>query len=308
MGEIAYYATEDGKRIFEIASEVAQVDMAEVCFGSQTERLEETLIAQVAIGASHIADYSYLEKLGIRPDVGVGHSVGEIPLLAMAKIVPIRETLELMQARAVATSNASKERPGMMAAVSGLTAEQIKTKSSTILASGRTAIANFNSKTQQVFSGDHNTMEELEEMVKQWKLTERLRVRYTKLRTGGAFHSPYHMENAEGEFYEAAQRLKYSNPEFELIMNSTMYLSELGTINLPRYMSKQLVKEVDFVGSVGRLVNDGVTNFTELGTQAPDAKQKTLSGLIKRDFEELVHIIEVKELNDPRKTKSSIAT
>lgn len=308
MGEAAYHATEEGKRTFYIASEVTGVDMAEVCFGSQTDRLEETLIAQPAIGASSIAENFYLEKLGQRPDVGLGHSVGELPLLAMAKILPVRATLELMQVRAVATSRASKDRPGMMAAVSGLTAEQIKSKSSSILASGRIAIANFNSKTQQVFSGDQGPMEELGELVKEWKLVDRLRVRYTELRTGGAFHSPYHMENAVGELYEAAQRLTYSNPEFELMLNNAEYLSELGLINLPKYLSQQLVNGVDFVGCTERVVNDGVTNFTEVGPIAPDAKYRTLSGLIKRDFAELVHIVEIKEINYSKTTKTPTET
>lgn len=304
MGEAAYHATEEGKRTFDIASEVTGVDMAEVCFGSQTDRLEETLIAQPAIAATSIAENFYLEKLGLMADAGAGHSVGELPLLAMAKVLSVRSTFELLQVRAKSTSRASQDRPGMMAAVSGLTAEQIKVKSASILASGRTAIANFNGKTQQVFSGDHGPMEELEELVKQWKLVERLRVRYTKLRTGGAFHSPYHMENAVGEFLEAAQGLTYSTPEFELILNNTMYLSELGTTNLPGYLSQQLVRGVDFVGSAERLVNDGVRNFVEVGPIAPDTNYRALSGLLKRDFADLVHIVEIKEAYNSKTVKT----
>ena len=304
MGETAYQ-TEVGRETFYIASEVTGVDMAEVCFGSETDRLGETLIAQPAIVTAAIADGLYLEKIGIKPDVGIGHSVGELPLLAIAKILPVRDTLELTQVRAAATSKASKERPGVMAAVSGLTTEQLREKAAVILAGGRTAIANFNGRRQQVFSGDQGPMEELEGLVRNWRAGEKLKVTYTKLRTGGAFHSAYHMENAVAEVHEAAQALSYSTPEFELILNNAHYLSELGIVNLPAYISQQLVKGVDFEGGMERVVDDGVLNFTEVGRKSEKAKYKTLSGLIKRDFGELVRIIEVQEVNFSSKSPGS---
>jgi [acyl-carrier-protein] S-malonyltransferase len=300
MGEIAYQSVDEAKRVFYVASEVSGVDLAEVCFGSETERLNETLIAQPAIAAAHIADGLYLENLGIRPDVGVGHSVGEFPLLALARVLPMRDTFSLLQVRAEATYRESQERPGMMAAVSGLTAEQVRGRAQAILAGGRTAIANFNGKKQQVFSGDHKPMEELEELIRGMRLAEKLKVSYKKLATGGAFHSHYHMENAVGEVHEEAKRYKYYDPTFEIMLNNTRYLSEVGTANLPEYISGQLVNGVNFVDSVDRLIVDGVTNYTELGKKAPNSKNKTLSGLIMRDFEDLVRIIEINEVNSQK--------
>lgn len=296
MGEEIYKISSEAKEIFYIASEVTGVDMAEVCFGSEANRLDETLIAQPAIAATSISEYYYLKKLGFKPDVGIGHSMGEVPLLAMVGAVSIRNTFELLQVRAVATSRASKERPGVMAAVTGLTLEEAKSKTKHILASGRTAIANINSKRQQVFSGDDAPMHELEELVKKLRLTERARVTYQTLRTGGAFHSAYHMENAVEEFYEAAQALNFSAPEFELMLNNAMYLSEVGIANIPRYLSQQLIEGVNFTEGVGRLVADGVTNFAEVGPPHNSTKYKTLSGLIKRDFADKVHIVETKEV------------
>ncbi len=302
MGEDIYSVSDEARAIFEAASEVSGVDIADVCFGSQTERLEETLIAQPAIAAVSIAEYYHLKKLGLRPDVGMGHSMGEIPLLAMVGAISIRDTFSLLQVRAEATSRASQERPGIMGAVTGLTLEQVRDRSAHILDSGRAAIANLNSRYQQVFSGDHEPMQNLEDLIKGMRLTERLKVRYTRLRTGGAFHSPYHMENAVEEFYEAAQSVNFSAPEFNIILNNAQYVSELGTNNLARYLSEQLVRGVDFVGATERIVNDGVANFIEVGPIGPQARYKTLSSLIKRDFAKRVHIIEIMEVEDRHMT------
>lgn len=295
MGEAVYHASDEAKRIFDIASEIAQVDLAEVCFGSQTERLEETLIAQPAIAATTIAEYQYLKELGIRFDAGMGHSMGEIPLLAMAGSLALRDTFTLLQVRAEATSRASQDRPGIMGAVTGLTREQVEQKAGHLLTSTRAGIANFNGTLQQVFSGDHEIMDELEVLVKNMRLKEKVRVGFTKLRTGGAFHSPYHMENAVGEFYEAASSLTFSIPDFDIMLNCAKYLSEVGTENLPNYLSQQLVSPVNFVDGAKTLVDDGVVNYVEVGPIGANAKYKVLSGLMKREFAEQVSMIQISE-------------
>ncbi len=297
MGEAVYGASDEAKQVFYIASEATGVDLAEVCFGSQTERLEETLVSQPAIAAVSIAEYYELKKLGFRPDAGIGHSMGEIPLLTMVGAISLRDTFDLLQVRATVTARASQERPGIMAAVSGLSLEDVKSRAATVLASGRAAIANLNHTGQHVFSGDTDVMEELEKIIENARISERLRVRFTKLKTGGAFHSRYHMESAVSEFREALKSIDFEQPEFELMMNNAQYLSEVGTHHLPEYLSQQLINGVDFTGGVSRLVGDGVSNFVEVGPNGPGGEPKRLgilSGLVKKDFED-VKIVEIQE-------------
>lgn len=306
MGEELYETSDEAKAVFYQASEATSVDMAEVCFGSLSERLEETLVAQPAIAAVSIAEYYHLKKLGLRPDVGLGHSMGEVPLLAMAGALSIKDTFGLLQKRASSTAKASEARPGIMAAVTGLTVEEVKLKAGHILESGRAAIANMNGVRQQVFSGDHEIMEELEALIGHIRATERVKVGFRKLKTGGAFHSRYHMENAVQEFFDAAAALNFRDPEFEIMLNSAQYLQETGTANLPSYLSQQLISGVDFTGGIDRLVKDGVTNFIEVGPGGgPNAKLKILCSLIKRDFEDRVQIIEISEAGQSTKTQQT---
>lgn|GEM_PF-3795029 len=295
MGEALYARSEKTKEVFYIASEVAGLDLKEVCFGSDTARLDETVVAQPAIAAVTISEYYHLKKLGLSPDLGMGHSMGEVPLLAMAGALSIRDTFQLLQVRAESTSKASEARPGAMTAVLGPLKEQIRDISEPILASGRMALANLNNRTQHVLSGDHEQIQKLEERIRQLKITEKIRIGFKRLSISGAFHSAYHMAEASAEFYDAAKRYKFSDPEFELILNNARYLSETGIDSLPRYLSSQLVEGVDFAGATERAINDGVTNFIELGPIKPGSRYKTLSGLIMSDFSETVQIVEVRE-------------
>ncbi len=306
MGEAIYQTSEEAKRVFDAASEVAGFDMAEVCFGSETDRLEETLVAQQAITTVNIADHSYLKKIGINFDIGVGHSLGEMPLLAMSGILSVKDTLSLVKSRAIATSKAAEERPGEMLIVSGLEKEDLSSRLQHILSNARTTITNFNGIKQNVLSGDRETMSEIIEHLRNLRLQERLRVSFERVRTGGAFHHPWHMEKAAEEFHEAAKEFKYNQAEFDLMLNSARYLSEVGLDNLAEYLSQQLVKPVDFVGSARRIISDGITNFLEVGDKPKEAKHKVLSGLLNRDFGNIVHIIEIKELGaSPNGQKTS---
>ncbi|HLG91012.1 MAG TPA: ACP S-malonyltransferase [Candidatus Saccharimonadales bacterium] len=295
MGEEIYLASEKAKEVFDIASEVTGLDMSEVCFGNQTSRLEETLVAQPAIAAVTISEYYHLKKLGLRPDLGMGHSMGEVPLMAMVGALSIRDAFRLLQIRAEATYKASEDRPGGMTVVLGLMRDQVKEISAPILSSGRAALANLNSKTQHVMSGDHEQIQRLEEIVRQLKISQRIRVGYKRLPIPGAFHSAYHMEGAARDFYESAQTFSFSDPEFEVMLNNTRYLSELGNDNLPQYLSNQLTEGVDFAGATERVINDGVRNFIEVGPIGPKARYKTLSGLIMSDFAQRVKIVEIRE-------------
>lgn len=296
MGEEVYFASEKSKEVFHIASEVTGVDMTEVCFGSQTDRLDETLIAQPAIAAVTISEYYQLKKLGMRPDLGMGHSMGEVPLMAMIGALSIRDTFKLLQARAEATSKASAEKPGGMLVILGPMREQLRGICAPILASGRAALANLNSRTQHVLSGDHEQIQRLEELIRHIKASERIRIVTKRLPIPGAFHSAYHMKEAADEFYEEAKKANFSDPEFEVALNNARYLSELGIDNLPKYLSEQLTKGVDFAGATQRVINDGVRNFIEVGPIGPRARFKTLSGLIMSDFVESVQIVEIKEV------------
>lgn len=266
MGEELYEKSYIAKSIFYEASEATEIDLVEACFGSQTETLDETVVAQPAIAAVALSNYYYLSEKGFKAGAGEGHSAGELTLLAIAGSLAVRDTFGLIKARADAMLAAHQERPGRMAVVQNLTAQEAREALAELLETGRLFLTNLNTSLQNVLSGDVELLEEAKKKLRNLHLMEKIRkTRFGFLPIQIAAHSPYHMAPAVEPFTRALQKVKFEEPDFKIMLNNARYLHELGTDNLPDYLAGQLVNGVDFVGGTNRLIQDGLTKFVDLG-------------------------------------------
>ena len=293
MGLEAYQSSTRAQKVFEVGSNITKLDLVEVCFGETAAELDKTEIAQPAISAASLGEFLYLEELGLRPDAGEGHSMGEIPLLAMAEVITLESMFMLIKARAAATAKANTLRPGMMARVRGLSKEQIEEELSELFESGRLTLTNFNARLQHMISGDEDLVKQAIETIKRKAglVADMKGARISRSRIQGAFHSPYHMQPAKQSFNKTASYIRYSNPKFDVILNNGLYLEELGLSNLPDYLVGQLVGSVLFSESTKRLIDDGISNFIQVGDRP------VLTDLIKEDYPEGVNIIKIQKVN-----------
>jgi [acyl-carrier-protein] S-malonyltransferase len=294
MGEELYETSEVSRHIFDIASGITDIDLPAVCWGGEFDRIQETVVAQPALAAFLLSKYFSLHERGFTPDVGEGHSAGEIALLGMAKVFSIEDTFAVLKARSEAMLAAHIRRPGKMAAIQNLSKEQIRSTLEKLIESGRLSLTNLNSKGQHVISGDMELVDRAKEMLQNLKSVnfankiKNGKVRILPIQI--AAHSAYHMEPARLPFAQALKEVQFGSPDFDIVLNSTKYLSELGTDNLSRYLPGQLVKGVDFVGGTERLVSDGIRSFYD-----PGPKQ-TLSNLVLEDYVGVVRILSDEEL------------
>src|SRR5213076_2940820 len=119
---------------------------------------------------------------GIRPDVVVGHSVGEYSALGAAGTLTVRDTVALVRERGLAMAEAAKAHPGSMAAILGLADEAVEALCQKI---HNVWPANYNCPGQLVISGETPSVEEA--CVEAEREGARRAVR---LRVSGEFHSP----------------------------------------------------------------------------------------------------------------------
>lgn len=275
------------QRVFEVGQKITGLNLVEICFGAQTEELAKTEIAQPALSSSYLAEFLYLEELGFRPDAGEGHSMGEIPLLAMAEVITVEGMFKLIKSRADATSRANKLRPGILGRLGGLNTEQAEAMFSDLLKTGRFNLTNFNSKLQHMVAGDVDLVNKAKVIVQEQarSVKEFRGARLTRTRIP-AFHSPYHMQPAKRRFLNTARSVDYSPSRFDIMLNSGQYLDELGLANLPDYLAGQLVGKVLFTKGTKRLIDDGVVNFVAVGGDV-------LPDLILEDYHDQVNILQI---------------
>ena len=138
-------------------SEVIFVDAADPGAVAQAEEeLRQTAITQPAVLAADLALTRLLAAYGIRPDMVMGHSLGEYGALVAAGALPFADALEAVSARGREMTRIALEDNGMMAALFA-PIEEIEKILKTI--DGYVVIANINSNQEAVIGGTSKAVE-----------------------------------------------------------------------------------------------------------------------------------------------------
>src|SRR5690606_26686776 len=127
--------------------------------------LTETENAQPALLLNSIAIFQQLEKEGVQPVAAIGHSLGEYSALTAAGAISLEEALPLVQTRGRLMEEAFPKGQGTMAAVLGLTAEEIEQGLEEI-EDETVDMANLNCPGQIVISGTKAGIEKATEILK----------------------------------------------------------------------------------------------------------------------------------------------
>ncbi|MBA2807333.1 ACP S-malonyltransferase [Streptomyces sp. KM273126] len=239
--------------LVEEASNVLGYSVRELCLDDPEGRLGRTEYTQPAlyvVGA--LAYRRRREEGGAEPDFLAGHSLGEYCALHAGGAFDFATGLRLVQRRGALMAQA---RGGGMVAVVGTGQESLRA----LLEDGGFAgvtIANDNTPDQQVVSGDTGTVDALVPHL------ESRGVRCVRLNVSGAFHSPL-MRQAQQEFARSMERFTLRPPRIPVIANATA--RPYPADDPARLLIEQVVRPVRWTESVRYLLDQGVTEFVELG-------------------------------------------
>ncbi|MEU7786526.1 type I polyketide synthase [Amycolatopsis sp. NPDC049159] len=203
----------------------------------------ETELAQQAIFALEVALYRLLESWGVRPDLLLGHSVGEIAAAHVAGVLSLEAACTLVAARGRLMQ--ALPEGGAMLAVQASEAEVLPLPEGVSLAA-------VNGPDSVVLSG---VAEAVEAVAAKFAKTKRLK-------TSHAFHSAL-MEPMLAEFRTVLSGLSYATPAIPLV--STVEEDAAWDAD---YWVRQVRQPVRFHDGVERLRAQGVTVFAELGPAA----------------------------------------
>jgi [acyl-carrier-protein] S-malonyltransferase len=265
MGREIAEAIPEAMEVYRMGSEVTGMDLAQLCFEGPLDELVETEVQQPTLVATSLAILAAVRGAGIRPDVVVGHSVGEFAALASVGAMSNGEAIGLVRERGLAMAEAARQRPGAMAAILGLEDQLVETLCRKILGVWP---ANYNCPGQIVVSGENEAVEEC--CAEAESLGARRAIR---LKVSGAFHSPL-VARAADRLKPAIDRVRFADPVTPFMSTVTAKIEpaqRLGSL-----LVDQLTAPVRFTQAAGELVRGGVTTFVEIGPGS------VLSGLVKR--------------------------
>ncbi len=247
------------------AHQVAEADailgysIADLCLNGPMEKLTRTNFTQVALYV--VSALKFLDQTE-RPDVVLGHSVGEYAALFAAGVVDFATGLKLVKKRGELMDRAQG---GGMAAVIGLDADQIKA----VLRQHDLADihpANFNTPRQIVLSGKRDAVVAAEDVFRAAGASH-----YVVLPVGGAFHTPF-MAEAQAEFAGFATQFTFGPPQVPVISNVTARPHDPA--QLRARMVEQITAPVQWCESLRYLLAKGMRfeDVTEIGDGPPVVK------------------------------------
>jgi [acyl-carrier-protein] S-malonyltransferase len=273
MGQDLAQAYPAAKAIFEEVDDALGEKLSDLIWEGDIETLTLTQNAQPALMATSLAAMRALEAEGVTiADAGfvAGHSLGEYSALTAAGALSVADAARLLRARGQAMQAAVPVGQGAMAAILGLSLEQVRDVAANAAQGEVCQAANDNDPAQVVISGAKAAVERAVDLAKEAGAKRAL-----LLPVSAPFHCEL-MQPAAAAMAEELAKVDINTPAVPVVANVVA-----EAVNDPAVIRSLLVDQI--CGSVrwresGQwMVNSGeVTEFWEIGAG------KALSGMVRR--------------------------
>jgi len=259
MGQDIFAACESVRLLYERAEGILGFDLAKISFAGPEELLRQTRYTQPALYVHSYALYTLLRDRGVQAQAVAGHSLGEFTALAVAGAWDFEQGLRIVHLRAELMQSAGQRYPGAMAAIIGLEVHRVEELCAGIEADGPVVPSNYNAPDQVVISGPQAGVEAAMALALQAGAKRAL-----ALKVSAGFHSPL-MEPVKREWAQVLRRANIHPPALPVYCNVTAQPVQ-NPEQLRFLLEEQLVRPVQWMGSIESMLNDGISDFLEIGS------------------------------------------
>jgi [acyl-carrier-protein] S-malonyltransferase len=234
------------------------------------EALDLTTNTQPIMLTAAVAVYrAWIEAGGKTPAVVAGHSLGEYSALVAAGVIAFRDAVPLVRFRAQAMQEAVPVGQGGMAAILGLSDDDVRAACAEAAQGEIVEAVNFNAPAQVVIAGHKAAVERACEAAKAKGAKRAL-----PLPVSAPFHSSL-LKPASDRLRDYMENLNFSLPTIPLINNVDVAAVQ-DAAAIKDALVRQAASPVRWVETVQKMAADGVTQIIECGPG------KVLAGLTKR--------------------------
>ena len=272
MGRDLADAYPAAKAVFDEVDEALGEKLSSLIWEGEQETLTLTENAQPALMATSMAAVRALEAEGVdaaRAAYVAGHSLGEYSALCAAGSISIADAARLLRIRGKAMQNAVPVGEGAMAAILGLSFEEVAKVAQMATEGEVCQVANENDPMQNVVSGNKAAVERAVELAR-----EAGAKRAVMLPVSAPFHCAL-MTPAASVMARALDEVEIAAPKVPVVANVLA-----AAVSNPTLIRSLLVDQVSgrvrWRTSVEWMAAHGVTEFWEVGAG------KALSGMIRR--------------------------
>ena len=217
--------------------------------------IKKTEMTQPAVLTADVAMMRLLSSFGLKPDVVMGHSLGEYAAAVAAGIFDFENGLKAVCTRAKAMADIKVEDNGKMASIAAPT-EQVEPQLSRI--SGYVAVANKNCPTQTVIAGNSKSIDDA------IKMFTDMGIQAVQIPVSHAFHSEI-VRPAMPKYRAFLDTLTVNAPKMPITTNVTAEFYPSDPEKIKDLMVTQISHSVEWIKQLKTTYDSGVRLFVECG-------------------------------------------
>jgi malonyl CoA-acyl carrier protein transacylase len=230
--------------------------LRKLCLEDEGNRLKQTQFTQPCLYVINALHYYSAIQRGVKPTYLAGHSLGEYNALMAAGVFDFLTGLRMVKKRGELMS---KTKNGSLAAVTGIEIGKI---TGLVKENGLESldVANYNSATQTIVSGP------VDDIDRAGPIFEKAGAFYVPLPVSAAFHSRY-MADVAKTFAAFLAPMSFEAPKIPVVSNVTgqPYPGGNPSESVKSLLVQQIDHSVQWNQNMRWLINQGVTDFTEIG-------------------------------------------
>ncbi len=277
--------------VMQEASQAIGLDLEKMIADGPADVLSLTVNTQPLMLASSVGFYAAWRAAGGPvPAWAAGHSLGEYSALTAAGVFGLADAVKLVRFRAEQMQSAVPVGVGTMAAVLGMSADEVITACADAAQGQVVEAVNFNAPDQTVIAGHHEAVERACALVK-----ERGAKRALPLPVSAPFHSSM-LQPAADALRRKLSELTLNTPQIQVVNNVDVAI-ETDAARIRDALSRQAMRPVRWVEVIQQLERSGVTTVVECGPG------RVLCGLVKK----IAPALQTVAINDQASLEAALA-
>lgn len=257
MGKDLYEKYEEVQNIYNKAEEITGIDIKKISFEGPEEVLNETKYTQIAVLVNSLAILEILKKHNITADMQAGLSLGEYTALINSGAISFKEGVNLVKKRGEYMQNLLPDGDWQMAAIMGLTNEQVKEVCKKVK-NGFVVPANYNCVGQVAISGEKEAVLEAEIIAKEMG-AKKVRV----LKTAGPFHT-IKLQESSNALRKELENITIHKFKTKVVKNIDGEIYN-DIDNIKDILGEHIINPVMFSRTLENMLSNGIDTFIEIG-------------------------------------------
>ncbi len=276
------------KKIFKDAGDVLGFDLWKMIDEGDLKTLTRTTNAQPAVFTSSYALYRHALCSGeIRPDVLIGHSLGEVSALACADAISFEHALTFIKKRSEIMEQAYAEKIGFSGIVTDISSDILDSQLEILREKGYVAISGYNSLNQLMVAGEKEIEKLLDNLA--YDLGgQYIPYRMIPMKVSAPYHSEL-MHRYKSDMEKLVNNMEIKSPLISMLSTVTgEYVNTADEVK--NNLISQMTKPILWNQAINRVMQEGDSTFWDIGPNTinmnlllEDYKCIVINGYDKKD-------------------------